>query len=295
MYNSYLLPSKKFILTVHTLTATSLKQIESLSHRYLKKWANLSKCAATEILHIPGFTEIPSIAQTYTECQTIAYVSSRNKADPIVNHALDARLQRENKWTTKESTIVNCDRIYTASKTDNDTHTKRTAIDVWNTHLSSLIKQGAYLKIANELENDISWKSVIYDLPRKTIGFLLNSVLDTLPTNSNLALWGKRTCNTCKICGKRETLGHILNNCNQMLQQGRYTWRHDSVLYHILDFTKQIVKLNSQLEICCDIGERSPVTIPPDILVTTDRPDLVVIDRTNHKIWIFELTVPFEC
>ena len=79
-----------------------------------------------------------------------------------------------------------------------------------------------------------------------------------------------------------------------MLQQGRYTWRHDSVLSHILDFLKRSITTTS-FEIHCDIGERTPVTIPPDILVTTDRPDLVVINRLNKTIWIFELTVSFEC
>ena len=35
-------------------------------------------------------------------------------------------------------------------------------------------------------------------------------------------------------------------------------------------------------------------TLPPDILVTNLKPDLVVIDRETKKVDIFELTVPGE-
>jgi hypothetical protein len=35
-------------------------------------------------------------------------------------------------------------------------------------------------------------------------------------------------------------------------------------------------------------------TIPTDIVITNQRPDLVCIDRCNKCIYILELTVPFE-
>ena len=38
----------------------------------------------------------------------------------------------------------------------------------------------------------------------------------------------------------------------------------------------------------------SPGTIPPDVLVTTLKPDLVIIDKKQKSIYIFELTVPGE-
>ena len=33
-------------------------------------------------------------------------------------------------------------------------------------------------------------------------------------------------------------------------------------------------------------------TIPPEVLITTDRPDLVIIDEENKKVKTFELAVP---
>ena len=35
-------------------------------------------------------------------------------------------------------------------------------------------------------------------------------------------------------------------------------------------------------------------TIPPDLMVTSQRPDIVIIEKPSKKAHIFELTVPFE-
>ena len=35
-------------------------------------------------------------------------------------------------------------------------------------------------------------------------------------------------------------------------------------------------------------------TVPPHLLVTAEKPDLVIIDRMEEKMDIFELTVPLE-
>ena len=35
-------------------------------------------------------------------------------------------------------------------------------------------------------------------------------------------------------------------------------------------------------------------TLPPDLLITSQKPDIVVIDRKRKSVNIFELTVPFE-
>ena len=35
-------------------------------------------------------------------------------------------------------------------------------------------------------------------------------------------------------------------------------------------------------------------TLPPDIVVTSNRPDIVLVDRDNKEILLAELTCPFE-
>ncbi len=76
-----------------------------------------------------------------------------------------------------------------------------------------------------------------------------------------------------------------------MLDQGRYTWRHDSTLNKIKEFINQVN--DSNIIINVDLGEK-PWTIPPALLVTSDRPDHVVIDNTKKCISILELTVLFK-
>ena len=49
-----------------------------------------------------------------------------------------------------------------------------------------------------------------------------------------LKLWGLIPTAQCPLCSHKQcTLHHILVNCNFTLNQGRYTWRHDSVLANI--------------------------------------------------------------
>ena len=75
-----------------------------------------------------------------------------------------------------------------------------------------------------------------------------------------------------------------------MLQQGRYTWRHDNILKYIHDSIDQ-----SKYKVYCDIeGSQSENggTIPSNLAVTSLKPDLVILN--NSSVNIFELTVPFE-
>ncbi len=63
----------------------------------------MPQCAAPEILKICGLTAVPSIKQTYQECQVSACLSSMAKADPTVKHCLTSKLSRESEWTRKNS------------------------------------------------------------------------------------------------------------------------------------------------------------------------------------------------
>ena len=103
IYKKYLLPASRFLLTVHELSKTNLTKLDALTHRYLKLWAGLPRCAATEVFHLPIFLDIPSVTQTYLQSHTTAYASSRIKADTTVQAALDSKLEREAKWLHKFS------------------------------------------------------------------------------------------------------------------------------------------------------------------------------------------------
>ena len=60
--------------------------------------------------------------------------------------------------------------------------------------------------------------------------FLLRSVYDLLPSPANLQRWGLVEDPICHICDKPGTMQHALSSCQTALTQGRYRWRHDTVL-----------------------------------------------------------------
>ena len=107
--------------------------------------------------------------------------------------------------------------------------------------------------------------------------------------------WGKRVSDRCGFCGNIQTLAHILSNCTVALEQGRLTWRHDSVLNTIVTFINR--KLRPGFVLYSDLrGFQSPNggVIPPHVLVTPLRPDIFLINEGSREIVLFELTCPFE-
>ena len=90
-----------------------------------------------------------------------------------------------------------------------------------------------------------------------------------------------------------EIMGHILNSCPQMLD--RYEWRHNGVLAYLYD-----IMMNSKppgITIYADIegAKVNGGTVPPDIMITSQRPDMVIINKnsTPSTVYLVELTCPF--
>ena len=158
-------------------------------------------------------------------------------------------------------------------------------------HVRTLVKQGKFLELTHLEKNDATWQSFIFNLPKGTMKFVLNSAIDTLPTKVNLKLWGKLVNDRC-FCSKRQTLNHVLNCCIPSLNQGRFTYRHDNVLNYIAQCLDK-----AKFECYIDIeGHQTPGggTFPPSLVVTNLKPDIVIIDKVKKKVNIFELTVPSE-
>ncbi len=305
LYDKYLLPASKFILTVHNLSATNLDRIDAVTTRFLKKWLHLPSSATPAVIHTSQVLSIKSIKHLYHECQTNAHISSRMKADAKVTNVLDSRLSREEEWSRKKSTIVACENNFQLAvesknvaeinilKKEAKKNINQEMQDHWFNHLKGLVVQGSFLT-SEECSKDINYRSIIYDLPRNLLKFLTNASIDTLPTNVNLKRWNKRNSPACGLCGNKETLLHVLNSCKVMLDQGRYTWRHNSILHSILTTLKN--NNPHSLEIFCDLPGRMEgiSTVPTDRVVTNQKPDIVIVDRENKKVTFFELTVPFD-
>ena len=130
------------------------------------------------------------------------------------------------------------------------------------------------------------WSSVHSNLPKNIFNFTVRYINNTLPTRKNLSKWGLATSSDCHFCLKPESLLHVVAGCNNYLNEGRYTWRHDSV-FHLIALSLQGV---TGTTLYADLpGFISPSVITGDNL----RPDLLLTFK-NTCLYILELTVGFE-
>jgi hypothetical protein len=132
--------------------------------------------------------------------------------------------------------------------------------------------------------------------------FAVNSSINMLPTFTNLRRWGNHALVNCQLCGNmvKQTLFHVLVHCKHTLDQESLTWRHDSVLNHIAGRLKSTLVAKSTVELYFDLdGLQAPGggSIPADVMVQAQRPDLVIINRSvhgRHRIAFVELTRPWD-
>ena len=88
---------------------------------------------------------------------------------------------------------------------------------------------------------------------------------------------------TMKLCAMSFTIALV------SLNQGRYTWRHDSILRHIVQLLQAPSTKNDINHMTSSGG-----AIPADILPTSQLRDLFLYNEKAKKAVIAELTVPFE-
>ena len=171
---------------------------------------------------------------------------------------------------------------------------KNKTISDWNTRVQKLTFQGDFLKLLIDEEDNVTWQSISQNIPKGVLSFALKACSNGLNTPDNLKRWGIRKTDKCELCKCRSSLEHILNWCPVALNEGRFTWRHNSVLNHFaITIKKNAIQC---LEILADLPTLwlNGGTIPPDILSTSFRPDLVIINRNQKRIELLELTCSFE-
>lgn len=172
---------------------------------------------------------------------------------------------------------------------------KEITTSFWHDRVKKLTVQGAFLELLATEKGATHWKSIMYDLPHGVCKFLINSCSDTLNHNSNLVRWGKRTNDRCPSCGNKETLQHVLNNCNIYLEQGRFTWRHNNILNYIWTAIKDGLDTKGVDHTSkADLDNPRGSTVPIECTATNLKPDICVFLTTNDKLFIIELSVPFE-
>ena len=156
--------------------------------------------------------------------------------------------------------------------------------------------QGELLSLMAEESTNMSWKSLIYKVPRGVMGWAIRACTQTLATPDNLQRWGVRVDPKCVLegCGQLSTLGHLLSGCKLSLP--RFKYRHDSCLTYLVE--KLIENKPASVTTTADLPGwmDGSSTVSPDLVLTGQVPDIVILDKstTPHKIVLLELTCPWD-
>ena len=108
---NYLIPSKRFLLTVHTLPVTHLKKLDTLVDKWTKQWAGVPRSATNAVLHMKEGLDIPSISEMYTEAHNTSHARTRLQGDMVINHVIDHTLQREAAYSRKQCTTTEAEKV----------------------------------------------------------------------------------------------------------------------------------------------------------------------------------------
>ena len=129
------------------------------------------------------------------------------------------------------------------------------------------------------------WSTVQQSMQENIFNYCIKYLNNTLATRKNLSKWAISQSSACSFCLKTETLQHVVSSCITYLEEGRYTWRHNSVLLYL---AKTLTSLSK-----CSLYADLPSFLSPSIITGDSlRPDLVLV--TDTSLYILELTVGFE-
>ena len=123
-------------------------------------------------------------------------------------------------------------------------------------------------------------------MPKNIFNFTLKYLSNSLASRKILCKWCITQSSACSFCRQSETLQHIVSSCKSYLEQGRYTWRHDSVINFIANTLSGLQSWSLYADL--------PTFLSPS-LITGDslRTDHILIS-TNNDLYILELTIRFE-
>ena len=130
------------------------------------------------------------------------------------------------------------------------------------------------------------WSTVQSNMPRNIFHFTIRYLNNSLANRINLVRWNLSQTSDCSFYFHPESLLHVVAGCKTYLDEGRFTWRHNSALQFIANSLQSIVGSTLYVDLP---GFLSPCIITGDTL----RPELLLV-TADRKLFVLELTVGFE-
>ena len=314
IYERYALPSMRYHLSIHDMHKTHLDGLDKVARTFVKKWLNFPTRGVTDVgIFHPYLLNVKQPSHLYHEGHASNMLLMRLRRDATVNACIESKIERERQWKKKSSTAISSFNIVAPiveSMHTTQRSTSRQTISIakrqvaksvneevkdnWKNKLEKLTMQGDFAKLLVEEKQSVTWQSIARKVPRNVMAFAARLSTNSLASPDNLKRWGKRKMGTCPLCSSPNgTLAHITNMCTTALNQGRFSWRHDSVLLHITTVVKSLA--TSGTEVFSDLPsfQVNGTTIPADIMVSAgagSKPDIVIVNREQKTIALLELT-----
>jgi len=203
------------------------------------KWLGLPRCATWAILYYPGVC-CPSISVVSREAKLSLLSCISASGDPQLQQLglqLHLYLQTQasdyqllSKAHLQLSSFPMAYPLYLLSKK----LLRADELSRYDNHLDNL-------SVQCELEDSVclesscrTWSRLLLGCHPGHLSFILRAASDILPKPVNLQRWHIQCDVKCLLCGHtRPTTAHVLGGCPVALSQGRFTYRHDQVLYCI--------------------------------------------------------------
>ena len=227
LYKAGICPRLNWDLSILELPISWVSStLEAKATHYLKRWSGLARSADPSRLYLPknnGGLQLPPISLLYKKLRGSQAALLLTSRDPVTQHVTTMEIQREQALQRPKFQPMRLTRDVMVedpgvSRRGLVARTKaKVARDDANSrrkHVENLPQQGQLMRETDEEAAEV-WSAAVNTLPSESLKFALNAASDTLPHNSNLSIWRRREGLTdgCKLCGRKQTLLHILNDC----------------------------------------------------------------------------------
>ena len=226
IYHRFVLSKLSWHLTIADLSKTWVVQnLDNVVSKYVRHWLELSISATLSTLVLQKSRYGISLvlpSTKFIQCQTV--IRNALKSSP--------NLDINSLWAeTNNGTNIQYDQYRNTKQVL--TTIRNSQEDRINHELTSQGFIVSAILTLSDLKACSLWSIVQQNMPKNIFNFTIKYLNNSLPTQKNLRKWSLFNSSSCSFCLQQETLQHIVSSCKSYLDNGRYTWRHNSVLLAI--------------------------------------------------------------
>ena len=281
IYQRFILSKISWDLTVSDITESWVRKVlDNKARHYIRLWLNLPiSCtlSAVTLTRNKYGLGIYLVSSRFLQCK-VAYrrcLKLSKNPDVVSIHSSTSygKNIRPDSYTSAKAVIKDIRKNSENRLLSKLTTQSLVMKSIWDQGLSTYAKY---------------WSSVCENMPRSIYNFAIRYLNNSLSNRSNTHKWGSVPSPNCLHCQTPQTLGHVVGGCKQALKDGKFNWRHDSVL---LNFTKAIASIPN-VRVYSDLKDSDLFMSPSVVSGEMLRPDLIVIKGSD--MFIMELTIGFE-